>query len=368
MKKPLSIWMQGAVCAGIAAVFLAVTSGSDLLGKVASVEANGASGQRAARNASGVPVIVRPVVSIRDTLRYETVGTGVASRSVMLRAEVEGEVDTSNLAAGKKHSGGDVLLTLEDRDQQLALQLAQTRARQAERDRERLADLLQRGITPETVYQDSVTAAELAQLELERARVALSDREVRAPFDGVSGLPAVEPGDRVEAGAELASFDDRTRLMVEFDLPEALLSRVSLGKPINARSPSVPNQVFVGEIVSIGSRIDPASRTVKVRVEIPNKEDLLRPGASFTLAVNLEGADYPAVPELALQFSQDALYVWRIGDAAAERVEVALIRRQAGNVLVDGPLAEGDLIAIEGMQRLSPGRAVEILGSKAGAD
>ena len=61
---------------------------------------------------------------------------------------------------------------------------------------------------------------------------------------------------------------------------------------------------------------------------------------------------------MAVSWSRDGAYLWRVGDGKAEKVSVKLVRRDRGRLLVDGPLVAGDLIVVEGVQGLRPGRAV----------
>ncbi|MGF1447001.1 MAG: efflux RND transporter periplasmic adaptor subunit [Pikeienuella sp.] len=314
-----------------------------------------------------VPVITAPVTLGEDRLVLEVVGTARAQRSVMLRAEAEGRVVERALAANARFEAGDVLMKLDDTTERLALELAETRLAEAQRIRDRFSRLQTTGAATAVRLDEVITAAEIARIEVARARRALWERTLRAPFAGVSGLPAFEPGDWIDSESEIASFDDRSVLLVEIDLPEVVLARVSPGRPVEARTPGHPDRVFLGEIAAIDSRIDAESRTAKLRVAIPNGADLLRPGASFTIRLTLEGGRYPAVPELALQFSRAGLYVWRVVAGTAERVDVRLIRRRAGTVLVEGDLADGDLVVVEGTQRLRPGRAVALKGVPAGA-
>jgi RND family efflux transporter MFP subunit len=203
----------------------------------------------------------------------------------------------------------------------------------------------------------------VAEIELERAREDLDNRVLRAPFDGITGLAEVEIGDRIASGDEIGSLDDRSRILVEFDLPEAILGRVSIGLAVTATTPSVEGRSFDGQISAIDSRVEADSRTARVRASIDNTADLLRPGASFALELDLPGASFPAVPELALQFSEGALHVWRVAEGKAERVAVRLVRRRAGMVIVDAPLEEGDPIVVEGTQRLRNGAAVNVLNA-----
>lgn len=316
-----------------------------------------------ARQADGpapVPVIAAEVGEARDAIRYRGVGTGRAERSVTLRIESAGTVAEMALEPGRRYEAGDELLRLESRAERLALSLAETRLAEAERVRTRYSRLQDRGAAALARLDEVETAAEIARLEVERAREALADRVLRAPFAGVAGLPAVEPGSWVDSDTDIASFDDRSRLLVEFDMPEALLARIGTGMAATAETPAFPREVFAAEVSAIDSRIDPASRTARVRVAVPNPDDRLRPGASFAIALDIGGEPHPTVPELALQFAEGSLAVWRVTGDTVERVPVRMVRRQAGLVLVDGALSPGDRVVVEGTQRLSPGRAVSV--------
>jgi RND family efflux transporter MFP subunit len=312
-----------------------------------------------------VPVIVAQVEQQQDVLTFSAIGTGDALRSVTLRAPSSGRIVDATIAPGRKFQQGDVLLRLEDRDQQLAVSLAEVRLEQARSELERLLSLRQTGNAAAARVETAETDFQIARIELDQARAELADRTLEAPFDGYAGLNVLEAGDRVAEDAEITSFDDRSRILVEFDVPEALLGRIAPGLKVEARTPAVERETFEGEVTAIDSRVEAATRTARVRVAIENPADVLRPGASFAIDVDLEGRDFPAVPELALQFSRGSLTVWRVTDGVAEAIDVQLVRRRAGMVLVDGPLAPGDKVVIEGTQRLRPGTAVTVLNDPA---
>lgn len=315
---------------------------------------------------SGIPVIVAPTAFSHDNLVLEAVGTGRANRSIMLRVEAQGRIAEMPLQPGQRFAAGDVLLRIDDAEQRLAVDLAQTRLADAERTLARLSQLRGRGAVTTVSLDEARTAAEIARIELDRARETLADHVLRAPFDGVAGLADVELGEWVDTDVAIASFDDRSTILVEFDLPEALLARVREGMPVTALTPTVPNEQFQGRVAAIDSRVVASNRSLRVRVAIPNPDDRLRPGASFTVRLELPGDRYPVVPELALQFARDGLHVWRVSDGKAEKVPVRMVRRRDGTVLVDGPLAEGDRLVVEGAQRLTPGRAVTVLKADRG--
>lgn len=313
---------------------------------------------------NGVPVIVAQVRTDSDDLAFSAIGTGFAQRSVTLRAPSSGEITALDIAPGRKFAAGDALMRLDDTDERLAVALAEAQLERATSDRDRYRALEGTGATATARVEEVLTEFKVARIRLDKARADLADRVLRAPFDGVTGLALVETGDRVAADEAISSFDERSAILVEFDLPEALLSRVSPGQDISVSTPSVEGRSFVGKITAIDSRVDPETRTARLRATIDNADDALRPGASFWLQLALPGKTYPAVPELALQFSRGALHVWRVTGDKVEQVELRLVRRRGGLVIVDGPISPDDLIVVEGTQRLRPGAAVTVLNTR----
>lgn len=367
MRAPIGFFKQLFVAAVMLAVAGALWQNQDTIRAGLGI-ANGAAAEKARRKSNeGVPVIVAAAGETKDDLVFEAVGTGRAKRSVMLRLEAEGKIVASNLVSGARFAAGDVLLALEERNERLALELAETRLAEAVRVLERFERLRNTGAAATATLDEARTAAAVAALEVERAREALADHTLRAPFGGVAGLPNVEVGDWIDSSVDIATFDDRSLLLVEFDLPEQLLSRIGPGQKVTATTPAFGGRTFEGAVTDIDTRVDPVSRSARIRVAIPNDQDLLRPGASFTISLPLPGEPFPSVPELALQFAKGTLHVWRVNGEKAEKVDVRLVRRRNAEVLVEGPLQPGDLVVVEGTQRLIPGEKVSIVGGGSGA-
>lgn len=364
MRAGLSLIIQIALSAGLIYAGLEAWSMRGEIGAALGLSRPEAQAARpGADRPEGVPVVIARVAEEADDIVLETVGTGRARRSIGLRADAEGKIVGMRLAAGRRFAEGEVMLRLEDSDQQLALALAEARLAEAERVLERYEALETRAVTSTAQLTEASTAREVARIERDRAEAALEDRTLRAPFPGIAGLPQVEIGDRIDTSTEIASFDDRSEILVGFDLPEAYLGRLDTGAEVSATTPAYPTARFAGTVDAVDSRVDPVSRTARVRVALPNAGDTLRPGASFAVTVRLPGETWPLVPELALQFAREGPYVWTVREGESRRVDVDLVRRRAGRVLVDGPLAAGDPVVVEGVQRLREGRAVDVVGS-----
>lgn len=367
------LWKQIVLSALLIAAAGLLWQNRSALGALINAEAPAGSGPSAADTGAGTgtgtgtgagtPVIVANVTLMHDDLTFSTIGTGIALRSVTLRAPASGEITAMDLAPGRRFAAGDTLVTLDGTNERLAVALAEARLERATTERDRFAKLEGSGATATARLEDAQTAYKVARIELDKARADLADRTLRAPFDGVSGLAQVEMGDRIAEDDVIASFDDRSRILVEFDLPEALLGRIAIGQPVAASTPSAERRSLAGEITAINSRVDPVTRTARIRAAIDNSADNLRPGSSFSLRIDLPGGQFPAVPELSLQFSGEGLHVWRVQEGEVKQVELRLVRRRAGLVIVDGPLSEGDTIVVEGTQRLRAGARVNILNT-----
>lgn len=343
MRKPLAIGTQlvaALVLAGAAAAaFSHRDAALELLGLDRPAEAS-SRGER--DGGGGAPVIATEVVSVSDATVIEAVGTGAALRSVTLRSDAEGAVTALTFDAPKRVAGGEALVQLDDDDEQLALSLAKTRLADAERQLER-RNRLERSVAGSTVaLDDARTAAEIARIERDQAMNALEKLTIRAPFDGVVGQPQIEVGDRIDRDDVIASFDDRSAINVDFEAPESHLARVAPGAPLTARTPAFPRRVFDGVVEEIDSRLDAATRAIRVRARIPNPDDLLRPGMSFAVQLPLAGEARAATPELALQWEREGGFVWRVIDGEAVKTPVRLLARQGGLALVE-PVEEGAL-------------------------
>ncbi len=317
-----------------------------------------------AQTPAAPPVIVAASTEASDNVTLNVIGSGVARQSVTLYPAVAGEVAEVGFRTGQSVKAGQVLLRLVDRSQRLTADLASARMDAAQALARRYEGTRGTGAVPETVVDEARTALRAAQIELEQAREAVADRVVRAPFAGVMGLASVEVGDRVSTDTALATLDDRRALRLDFELPEAYLSRVAPKQPVTAVNPAYPQRSFAGEIAEVDSRVDPATRNVRVRATLPNPDDVLRSGMSFQVRIELPGEAYVSVPELALQWGREGSFVWAVRDGQSVPVPARPVRRAAGRVLIDGELKAGETVVVEGVQRLRAGRPVRIVGRK----
>lgn len=305
------------------------------------------------------PVIVTPVSLTSNAAVVQAVGTGDAARAVMLYPEAAGQVTEILFGAGDFVKQGDPLLRLDSEDEELAVELARVHLQDARQQLDRYENTAPSGAVSTSEVDQARTAVSAAKIELAQAELALRKRTLKAPFGGVVGIPDVEAGDRVTTTSAIASLDDRSTLLVDFEVPEGFARGVHVGGGFEASTWALPGERFEGKVDSVASRIDAQTRTLRVRGRIENTEDVLRTGMSFNIRLPLQGQRTPSVPSISVQWDRRGAYVWRVADGRAERVEVNVLKREDQWILVEAPLSPGDHIVVEGVQRLQSGRMVD---------
>jgi RND family efflux transporter MFP subunit len=330
-----------------------------LLISTGSVEAQ----RRGGRTTGPPPVTLIDVKLVPINERVAAVGSGRARRQVTIATSRAGIVEKVLFEGGSMVEANQSLVQLHAETEQIAVETAEAQRSQAAEAVERLNQLTS-GVVTRVARAEADTALKIADAALRRAREELERMTIRAPFAGTIGLTNMQIGDYIAVGTTIASLDDRTALLVEFTIPEAVAPMIKPGLPIRASLVTRPGQVYQGKIDAVGTRIDPDTRTLAVRGEIPNPTLVLIPGSTFSISVNLPGEKAPMVPGLAVQWDRKGAYVWRLtADNAVERVGIAIVSRNGDRVVVDADLKGGDKVVHEGGDQLRPGQTVSPQGT-----
>ncbi|WP_105265268.1 efflux RND transporter periplasmic adaptor subunit [Pseudoalteromonas sp. T1lg76] len=308
--------------------------------------------------AKATKVVVENVSLEHSQQEVQAVGSAEAIHSVVLYPAVGDRVTGVHFTPGQKVGSGALLLELDSRLQRAALEEAKIRLADAERTLERLQNSFSKGAIPKSDRDNALTARDLAKVALTKAQAELEDRQVRAPFAGVMGLTDVEVGDRISAQTAIASIDDITSLYINFNAPEAAWTMLRAGAEVSVQ-PWQQQEAITAKIAQLDSRIDADSRTLRVKAQINNSDALYIPGMSFRVRLSMQGDAYAVVPEAALLWGATGPYVWKSVDNVATRVDVKIAQRLSGRLLVSGALDEGELLIVEGVQRLRANQSVK---------
>lgn len=316
---------------------------------------------RSAKKARPVPgVIVRKVRYDSDAAVIQAVGTGKALKAVILFPEADGRVVKVHFRSGQKVKKGDPLIKLDSESEQLAQRLATIQYDTAKRLLQRYQKIASGQAITINAMEEARKALDVATVQLSQANLALRRRTLKAPFDGVVGIAKVEIGDRVTTTTEITHLDDRSALLIDFEVPAAFAFGVQRGNKFTATTWARRRDRLEGVVTDLGSRVDAETRTLQVRGRIPNKDDRLRTGLAFSITLPLVGTDFPSVPSVAIRWQRKGSYVWAIRNSKAVRIEVAVIKRNGPWVLVDADLKPEDYVVVEGVQNLRDGRRVKV--------
>jgi membrane fusion protein (multidrug efflux system) len=268
-----------------------------------------------------------------------------------------------NFSDGQAVEAGAVLVELTDRAEVAQLKEAQAAYVEAERQYERLRGLVKQGTVTQSAVDQQLAARDSARARMEAIRVRLSDRVITAPFAGVLGFRRVSTGTLVQPGTVITTLDDVRTMKLDFSVPETFLAALSPGQPIQAKSAAYPGVDFTGTVTSLDSRVDPVTRAIVVRAELPNEEGRIKPGMLMTVEVINRPRESLVIPEVSLSAVRERQFVYRIGaENKAEEVDVRVGARRAGEVEVLEGLNEGDRVVTDGLVRLRNGTPVAIQG------
>ncbi|HTO33482.1 MAG TPA: efflux RND transporter periplasmic adaptor subunit [Pararhizobium sp.] len=307
----------------------------------------------------GAPIVVTQPVDIAVVNdRLNAIGNGAAILSVNVTPLATGNLTEVLAKSGDRIKKGQVIARLDSDEQAIAAAQAKVAVESAKEKVERNRKL--GGAVSVAVLRDAEFAMQAAELALKTAELDLKRRDIVAPSGGIVGIITVNPGDYITTSTPIAVVDDRSQILVDFWVPERFSNKISVGQDVSATAIALPTSELSGVIDSIDNRVDQASRTLRVRARIDNPDDALRAGMSFSVAVRFAGDQYPTVNPLAVQWSADGSYVWRVEEEKSRKVPVKIIQRNSDKVLVDAELAKGDAVVMEGVQRLRDGGAVRL--------
>jgi cobalt-zinc-cadmium efflux system membrane fusion protein len=239
---------------------------------------------------------------------------------------------------------------------------ARARVATAETALARERQLAERGISPRKAVEEAERELAVARAELDAATSALTAAGaaagesggryvLRAPFAGTVVARRAVAGKTAPAGEELVDVADLSRMWALLEIPEAEAASVSAGQPVRivlegARGPPVE-----ARLSRVAASVDPASRTVKARVELPNPRRTLKAGIFVRAQISVaEEHEALLVPRDAVQFAEHRSVVFvRRGEALFEPVAVQL--------------GAGDDDVVEIVSGLEPGADVVTTGA-----
>lgn len=326
---------------------------------------------------------VRPVRVHVTTIRPDTEraklslsGTVVPRVESQLAFRVPGRIVKRDADTGASVSRGEVLARLDETPFRLAVDeaaadLAQSLATLARvrRDVERNRGLARTGAIAgadfdalETLYASAQAKARAVQSRLDRARNDLSYATLKAPAAGTVAEVQAEAGQVVAAATPVLRLAVSDQNEIQVDVPEGQIGRIAKDAPVKAHLISLPGSELTGTVREVATVADPATRTYRVRVALPQLPATARLGMTATVRFDAAQDDrHVRLPITALVQQGERPAVWVLPNGAQQLLlrPISLAAMGTDTITVVGGISPGERIVVAGVHRLDAGMIVQ---------
>ncbi|WP_407175988.1 efflux RND transporter periplasmic adaptor subunit [Bradyrhizobium sp. STM 3562] len=298
------------------------------------------------------------------------VGELAAVHQVNVTSDVSGRVTEILFTPGSRVTAGTPLVQLFDGPDQGDLANYKAQATVARLSLDRAKQLAERQFGPQATVDSAQAAYDQALAGIAKTEAIISQKLVRAPFEGELGVRHVEVGQYLTAGTAIVSLTDLSELYANFTVPEKDSGQLKVGQTVRLGVDAYPGRTFEGKITTIEPQVATDTRNIRVQATIANPDRILKPGMFVTTTVVLP--DKPpvvTVPETAVDYTLYGDSVFLITEKqendgktslTAVRTFVQAGDRVNGRAEILKGLKPGDRVVALGQLKLQSGAAVAI--------
>jgi membrane fusion protein, multidrug efflux system len=298
------------------------------------------------------------------------VGDLAAVHQVNVTPDVSGRITDIMFTAGATVKAGSPLVQLFDAPDQGDLASFKAQATGAQLALDRAKQLAVRQFGPQSTVDAAQATFDQANAGIAKTEAIISQKMVRAPFDGELGVRHVEVGQYLTAGTQIVTLTDLSTLYANFTVTEKDSAALKVGQTVRIVVDAYRDRKFEGKITAIEPQIAADTRNIRVQATIENPEHILKPGMFTTTTVVLP--DRPAVvtvPETAVDYTLYGDAVFLVTEKKADDGKTSLVvvrtfvvtgKRVGGRVELLSGVKPGDRVVAVGQIKLQSGAAVAI--------
>ncbi|HWS62060.1 MAG TPA: efflux RND transporter periplasmic adaptor subunit [Steroidobacteraceae bacterium] len=303
--------------------------------------------------------------------RTQALGTLRAVRGADLAAQASGVVDKIRIESGAEVAAGTVLLVLKPNDDPAKLAQLQAQAELAsitlKRDQEQLEA---QAISQATVDTDA-SNLKAARAQVVAQQALIEEKVVRAPFAGRLGIRLVDEGQYLAAGTTVVTLQALDPIFIDFYVPQQALARLKVKQAVSATVDAYPGASFTGNVASVNSKVDTASRNVQIRASFANADRRLVPGMYANVDINDgEPSTLVTLPQSAITYNPYGNTVYLVQKSGTDdkgNPKLTVLQRfvklgetRGDQVAVLSGVAAGDEVVSAGQMKLRNGSSVVI--------
>jgi len=300
----------------------------------------------------------------------KAVGDLAAVHQVNVTSDVSGRITEILFTAGATVKAGSPLVQLFDAPEQGDLASFKAQATVAQLSLDRAKQLASRQFGPQATVDSTQAAFDQANAGIAKTQAIISQKLVRAPFDGELGVRHVEVGQFLTAGTQIVTLTDLSAVYANFTTTEKDSATLKVGQSVRVVVDAYPGRKFEGKITTIEPQINTDTRNIRIQATIDNPDRVLKPGMFATTTVVLpDKAAVITVPETAVDYTLygDSVYLITEKKTDDGKTSLTSVRtfvrtgdRVDGRVVITSGLKAGDRVVAVGQLKLQSGAAVAI--------
>jgi membrane fusion protein (multidrug efflux system) len=327
---------------------------------------SGSDGKRNLGPEQNAPLRVVVHVLKEESLENKVLTSGsiIANEEVQLMSESAGKIVKIFFNEGSVLKEGDMLVKINDSELQAQLTREKYRLKLLQDNEFRQRKLLEKEAISQADYDVSLNELNVSKAETELINAQIAKTEIRAPFNGVIGLKYVSEGSYVTPSTVIASFQNINPIKIDFSIPEKYAPSVKKGDNVKFKVTG-DDKTYIGKIYAIEPKIDPLSRTLKIRGIYNNTGNNIFPGSFADVELVLkEIEDAIMIPTHALvpELKGQKVFLYKNGRAFPQSVETGI--RKEETVQITSGLRSKDTLITSGILQLRPGMPVTVAESK----
>jgi membrane fusion protein, multidrug efflux system len=349
-------------------VLMAVVGGVGILGAIKTLQIQATIAQ--ASSFQPPPEAVTTIEAVREEwpASLGAIGTVHAVRGVTVSADLPGVVESITFESGRPVREGEVLVSLDTRQERAQLAAAEAQRDLARLSLDRVRGLVEQGIVAQAEL-DRVTAEHRqAEARVGEIRATIERKQIRAPFGGVLGIRQVNLGQYLDGGAPIVPLQSLDPVHVSFSVPQQRMGEMRVGGEVQVTAEGLGGAPLTGRITAIDSVVDEATRNVQVQATLENPGGRLRPGMFVQAHVRTgDTASMLALPASAISYAPYGDSVFVVAEMKGPGGEpykgvrqqfVKLGAARGDQVAVVSGLEAGDEVVTSGAFKLRNGAAV----------
>ena len=306
-----------------------------------------------------IPVGVLRIDTVGGIVRNTYPGYLEEGQSVEMAFKYGGTLQTLNVTEGSVVRKGQVLARVSSPQMESTQRSAQAAFEQAQDAYNRLKKVYDNGSLPEIRWREMVADLEKAQSALDLANAMLADNVLKAPFDGTIVSLNAEVGENIAPMRPVLRLINTKGMTVKISVPENEIAKVQLGDTAEIVIPALGDKIFYGKIIEKSMTASLLTHSYPVKVLIDQPDEAFAPGMIGKVVLKADINKGIIVPANAVLINQEGKFVWVVEDSRATRRQITISGYSGNGVIVSEGLTMGDMVIVEGYQKVSEGMKVE---------